>query len=149
MTPKVLVIVKDGVILIRHTTGVETAVIVDGEDVDLPDDWQDLPWRALHTVPVRLEDPQEPTPSSQIFENQGQKRPSACPETQLAAPNTQVQHATAEKYVEDGQPAPTTPELEQEISGLMKAPYCHACDGNHPDGECPGAGDVFARDGRS
>jgi hypothetical protein len=45
MTAKVLVIVKDGQIVVRHTTGVETAVIVDGENVNLPDDWQKLPWR--------------------------------------------------------------------------------------------------------
>ncbi len=139
---KCLVIVKDGQIVVRSTPGIETALIVDGEDVDLPDDWGDLPVRVVHVVPVRLE--------KDVFDDiDVQKRPSACPETQLAAPNTQVQHATAHKYVEDGQPAPTTPELEREIAGLMKAPYCHACDGNHPDGECPGSGDVFARDGRS
>jgi hypothetical protein len=136
MTAKVLVIVKDGQIVVRHTTGVETAVIVDGENVNLPDDWQKLPWKALHTVPVRLEHPQESTPSGQIFENQAQKRPPECPETQLAGPKTQVHH-------QDG------PSGDDDM--LKTHVYCGQCASHHLPGHCPADADtdVFEDLGRS
>lgn len=151
-TPKVLIYVDDGTIDVRHTRGVEVAVIVEGEDVEIPDDWRGLMGRQHHSLPITINRAEMP-----------QKRPLAFDSEQLAGTNTQVQHSTAQKkavecpecgekhgeqvgcdglplfpkYVEDGQPAPTTPELEREIDGLrtvnwMKAPYCYDCDSNHP-----------------
>jgi hypothetical protein len=113
MTPKVLIYVDDGQIDVMHTPGVEVAVIIEGEDVEIPDDWVGLLGRQHHSLPITVNRSELPP-----------KRALQCPETQLAAPNTQVQHATAR-------------------NGGMKAPYCHDCDGNHPDGECPRPGDVF------
>lgn len=105
---KCLVIVKDGQIVLRSTPGVETACIVDGEDVDLPDDWADLPIRVVHSMPITIE-------KDAFEQNDAPYRAPQCPETQLTAPNTQVHHATAR-------------------NGGMKAPYCYDCDSNHPAG---------------
>lgn len=123
---KALVIVKDGTIVIRSSPGVETALIVEGEDIDLPDDWGDLPHRVVHTLDFTLN-----------RENLEQKRPPGCPGTQLAGPRTIEHH-------------------ENGPSNLMNAPYCMDCDGNHPTSvDCDGlprdqeGGDVFSRDGRS
>lgn len=98
MIPKVLVWVDDGRITVLHTAGVETAVIIEGEDVELPDDWVGLRFKQEHSLPITVNRDELP-----------QKRPSACPETQLAGTKT--------------------PELHH--SGLMNAPYCYDCDSNH------------------
>jgi len=101
MTPKVLVFVDDGTIDVMHTPGVEVAVIVEGEDVEIPDDWIGLSAKQHHSLPITVNRAELP-----------QKRPLACPETQLVAPNTPEPHH----------------------SGLMKEPYCPDCDENHPRG---------------
>jgi len=101
-TPKVLIYVDDGHIDVMHTRGVEVAVIVEGEDVEIPDDWRGLMGRQHHSLPITVNRAELP-----------QKRALQCDSTSLAAPNTQVHHSTAR-------------------NGGMKAPYCYDCDGNHP-----------------
>ncbi len=54
MSEKVLVVIADEQIRVYHTDGVETAVVVDGEDVQLPDDWKDLPRIVLHSLPITV-----------------------------------------------------------------------------------------------
>jgi len=119
MSGKALVIVKDGTIVVRSSPGVETALIVEGEDIDLPDDWVDLPHRVVHSLEITLN-----------RANHVQNRPPGCPETQPGSPGSLEHHQNSR-------------------SNLMKAPYCYDCNGNHPEGQCPGDGDVFAREGRS
>jgi len=130
---KCLVIVKDGQLVLRSTPGVETACIVDGEDVDLPDDWADLPVRVVHIVPVRLE--------KDVFEqNDPQNWAPQCPETQLAAPNTQVQHSTARLSEEEIEELNEKEEKTRRrvSANLMFHPYCFDCGDNHAPGMCPG-----------
>ena len=99
MIPKVLVWVDDGRITVMHTPGIEAAVIIEGEDVELPDDWVGLVAKQEHSLPITVNRAELP-----------QKRPLQCPETQLAGTKTPEHHH----------------------SGLMNAPYCYDCDGNHP-----------------
>lgn len=101
MIPKVLVWVDDGRITLMHTPGIEAAVIIEGEDVEIPDDWVGLTAKQEHSLPITVNRDELP-----------QKRPLACDSTSLTAPNTQVQHATARKVG-------------------MKSPYCYDCDSNH------------------
>ncbi len=54
MSEKVLVVIADEQVRVYHTPGVETAVIVDGEDVQLPDDWTDLPGLVFHSLPITV-----------------------------------------------------------------------------------------------
>ena len=110
---KVLVIVKDGQIVVRSTKGVETALIVDGEAVELPDDWGDLPCRVVHTVPVTLE-------KGAFQQIDDQKRASACNSEQLTGGNGPEQHQDS----------------------LMRAPYCFDCGDNHRPGPCPSWADT-------
>lgn len=126
MTDKVLVIVKDGQLVLRSTPGVETACIVDGEDVDLPDDWQDLPVRVVHIVPIRLE-------KGDFEQNHVQNRPLACPETQLAAPKTLESD-------ENGR-------LEQQ--DYSDTEFCNACYTQHAPGKCPAEPSIYEDLGRS
>ena len=77
MMPKVLVFVDDGTIDVMHTPGVEVAVIVEGEDVEIPDDWIGLSAKQHHSLPITINRAEMP-----------QKRPLACPETQLAGTKT-------------------------------------------------------------
>jgi len=81
MIPKVLVWVDDGRITVLHTPGVETAVVIEGEDVEVPDDWVGLVAKQEHSLPITVNRAELP-----------QKRPPGCPETQLAGVNGQVQH---------------------------------------------------------
>ena len=110
----------------------ETACIIDGEDVDLPDDWADLPVRVVHIAPIRLE-------KDAFEQNDPQKRPLACPETQLTAPNTQVHHSTARLSEEELQELHDQEETTRRnvAANLMSNPYCFDCGDNHPPGECP------------
>lgn len=81
MTPKVLIYVDDGSIDVMHTQGVEVAVIVEGEDVEIPDDWRGLMGRQHHSLPITVNRAELP-----------QKRPLRCSETQPVAPNTPEPH---------------------------------------------------------
>jgi len=128
MIPKVLVWVDDGRITVMHTPGVEAAVIIEGEEVELPDDWVGLIAKQEHSLPITVNRAELP-----------QKRPSACPETQLAAPNTQVQHATARLSEEELQELHDQEETTRRnvAANLMSNPYCFDCGDNHPPGECP------------
>lgn len=81
MTPKVLIYVDDGRIDIRHTPGVEVAVIVEGEDVEVPDDWVGLLAKQHHSVPITVNREELPP-----------KQARQCPETQLAGPNVPEHH---------------------------------------------------------
>lgn len=146
MTPKVLIYVDDGQIDVMHTRGVEVAVIIEGEDVEIPDDWVGLLGRQHHSLPITVNRSELPS-----------KRALQCPETQLAAPNTQVQHATARLSEEkptygellvDKAMELTQAEIEElnekeeqtrrnVAANLMKHPYCFDCGDNHLPGECP------------
>lgn len=81
MTPKVLIYVDDGQIDVMHTRGVEVAVIVEGEDVEVPEDWHGLLGRQHHSLPITVNRAELP-----------QKRPLGCPETQLAGPKVPEHH---------------------------------------------------------
>ena len=81
MTPKVLIFVDDGMIDVSHTRGVEVAVIVEGEDVEVPDDWMGLLGRQHHSLPITVNRAELP-----------QKRPPGWPETQLAGTKTPEHH---------------------------------------------------------
>lgn len=81
MMPKVLVFVDDGTIDVMHTPGVEVAVIVEGEDVEIPDDWIGLSAKQHHSLPITINRAEMP-----------QKRPLACSETQLAGTKTPEPH---------------------------------------------------------
>ena len=98
MIPKVLVWVDDGRITVLHTPGVEVAVVIEGEDVTVPDDWVGLTAKQEHSLPITVNRAELP-----------QKRPLACDSTGLVGTKTP----------------------EHDHSGLMKAPYCPDCDGNH------------------
>ena len=82
---KCLVIIKDGTVVVCSSPGVETACIVDGEDIDLPDDWTNLSHRVVHSMPITINHDDMPYES-----------PRESPETELAGTNVQVQHATAQ-----------------------------------------------------
>lgn len=128
MTPKVLIYVDDGRIDIRHTRGVEVAVIVEGEDVEVPDDWVGLLGRQHHSVPITVNREELP-----------QKRPLACDSEQLTAPNTQVHHSTAQLSEEELQELHEKEEITRRnvAANLMKHPYCFDCGDNHLPGACP------------
>jgi hypothetical protein len=81
ITPKVLIYVDDGQIDVMHTRGVEVAVIVEGEDVEVPEDWVGLLARQHHSLPITVNRAELP-----------QKRPPGWPETQLAGPNVPEHH---------------------------------------------------------
>ena len=81
MTPKVLIYVDDGTIDVRHTRGVEVAVIVEGEDVEVPDDWVGLLGRQHQSLPITINREEMP-----------QKRPPGWSETQLAGPKVPEHH---------------------------------------------------------
>lgn len=123
MTPKVLIYVDDGRIDVRHTRGIEVAVIVEGEEVELPDDWVGLLARQHHSLPITVNRAELP-----------QKRALQCNSTSLAAPNTQVHHSTARLSEEELQELHDKEETTRQnvAANLMTAPYCYDCDGNHP-----------------
>lgn len=81
MTPKVLIYVDDGRIDIRHTPGVEVAVIVEGEDVEVPGDWVGLYAKQHHSLPITVNRAEMPP-----------KQAREWPETQLAGPNVPEHH---------------------------------------------------------
>ena len=56
MHGKVLVVVKDNGITTYSTVGVEVAVVVDGDNVDLPKDWLNLPVSITHFMPITIGD---------------------------------------------------------------------------------------------
>ena len=116
MIPKVLVWVDDGRITVLHTPGVEVAVVIEGEDVTVPDDWVGLTAKQEHSLPITVNRDELP-----------QKRPLACDSESFVAPDIPEPHH----------------------SGLMKAPYCYDCDGNHQPGECPGKTEGWVERGMS
>ncbi len=81
MIPKVLVWVDDGRITVLHTPGVETAVIIEGEDVELPDDWVGLIGKQEHSLPITVNREELP-----------QKRPPGCDSEQLTGGNGPEHH---------------------------------------------------------
>ncbi len=125
-TPKVLIYVDDGTIDIRHTRGVEVAVIVEGEDVEVPDDWTGLIGRQHHSLPITINRAELP-----------QKRALQCPETQLAGTKTPEHDEEGllsdEEIKELNEQEEATKQNITEFfrPDLMKAPYCHDCDSNH------------------
>jgi hypothetical protein len=128
MTPKVLIYVDDGRIDIRHSRGVEVAVIVEGEEVELPDDWIGLLAHQHHSLPITVNREELP-----------QKRALQCNSTSLAAPNTQVHHSTARLSEEELQELHEKEETTRRnvAANLMKHPYCFDCGDNHQPGACP------------
>lgn len=81
MTPKVLIFVDDGKIDVMHTRGVEVAVIVEGEDVEIPEDWVGLLGRQHHSLPITVNREELP-----------QKRPLACDSEQVTGGNGPEHH---------------------------------------------------------
>ena len=123
MIPKVLVWVDDGRITVLHTPGIETAVIIEGEDVEVPDDWVGLTSKQEHSLPITVNRDELP-----------QKRPLACDSEQLTGGNGPEQHQNSlmgAPYCHD-------------CDG--NHPLGIGCDGLPRDQE---AGDVFNRNGRS
>lgn len=110
MSEKVLVVVSEQRVTLYHTTGVEVVCIVDGENVELPDDWTDLPLSVVHSMPIYLgagemfgdregefvadlsDDPREKDQNSPILARESSPQ---CPETELPGTNGQGQHTTA------------------------------------------------------
>lgn len=116
MSEKVLVVIADEQIRVYHTAGVETAVVVDGEEVQLPDDWTDLPNLVLHSLPITVR-------ADEIFGAPGENP---------------LEHITP-LYT-----GPSVSELilvtNVPTKLLMREPWCPDCDCNHPVGECEGPG---------
>lgn len=54
MSGKALVIVKENLIVTYSTRDVDVAVVIDGENVQLPDDWRDLPMVIKHSLPISV-----------------------------------------------------------------------------------------------
>lgn len=126
MSEKVLVILADNQVKIYHTDGVETACVVDGEDIELPDDWRELPRKVVHLVP---------------FERQGSEE-SLLAAGKLVQENPLEQitplHVGAISQDELFGQLFTTKQNPGEHRTLMRSPYCYNCDTNHPLGQCEG-----------
>lgn len=116
MSEKVLVVVAEQRVTLYSTPGVEVACVVDGENVQLPDDWTGLSQKVIHSMPIYLG-------AGEMFgnregefvpdlEKEASESPSQRPETEITGTNGQADHR----------------------SGLMKAPYCPDCDDNHQRG---------------
>jgi len=127
MIPKVLVWVDDGRITVMHTPGIEAAVIIEGEDVELPDDWVGLVAKQEHSLPITVNRAELPP-----------QRPLQCPETQLAGTKTpecdEEGLLSNEELRELNEKEAATKRNVTEFfrPDLMKAPYCYDCDSNHP-----------------
>lgn len=53
---RVLVIIAEQQVRIYHTPGTEVACVVDGEDVQLPDEWREgLTQQVTHSLPISLD----------------------------------------------------------------------------------------------
>lgn len=130
MSEKVLVVIADEQVRVYHTAGVETAVVVDGEDVHLPDDWTELPKLVLHSLPITVRGDEmfcEPEDDSGVTPEGSTMRYS---------------HLNAFDAVRDGVTDEMLGPFETiEVHDLrrasadplrLKAPYCSDCDTNHP-----------------
>ena len=52
---KVLVVIDDNEVRIHQSAGVDVVCIVDGENVELPDDWTGrLPFQTTHAMPIEV-----------------------------------------------------------------------------------------------
>lgn len=55
--PLVLVLIKDGQVIVKATAGVQVGVVLETEHVEIPDDYQALPVQSRHTLPIWIDNP--------------------------------------------------------------------------------------------